>query len=187
MTTRPFALLPLLASLAVACGDPCLPTFQADTLLIAPPDICWLTTDAETSGDSSDSSGSGDSSATGEVCSVADPCEVQDMCTDGACVPIPPVVACPNVEGAMWATCDPTGGCVEGSSCLFGDGGWICVPACDDANACGLNQCDPGAGIPICVPDAHVCAFECVDSADCATGQMCGLVEGFSVCLWPVK
>jgi hypothetical protein len=183
MTIRPFAILPLLASLTIACGDPCLPTFHTDTLLSAPADICWLTTDAETD----TSSGSGSSSATGEVCTVANPCEVQDMCVDGACLPIPPVVACPDVEGAMWGTCDPTGGCVVGSNCLFGDGGWICVPDCDDANACGVNQCDPGAGIPICLPEAHVCAFECVDSTDCATGQQCGAVEGLLVCVWSVK
>lgn len=174
-------LSPLLAllSLAAACGDPCLPTANADTLIIGADDVCWITSDPG-SGDGS----SGDVTG-GEVCSVADPCDAQDMCVGGACVPIPPVVACPDAEGAMWGACDLTGGCVVGASCLFGDGGWICVPDCDDANACGPNQCDPAnAGLPICVPDEHLCAFECVTSTDCHAGQVCGQVGDLSVCLW---
>ena len=72
------------------CGDPCLPTFNADTVIVAANDICFITTDkasGSTGGTTADiTSGTGDTSST-----TADPVSPLDPKPDAlpVCIAIP--------------------------------------------------------------------------------------------------
>lgn len=139
MTIRPFA-LPFLASLTtVACGDPCLPTYQADTLIIAPADICWLTTDA--------------GSDTGDTVTAT----TTDITGGGLCELAP---------GLMWGPCDD-GVCYgDGAFCLKTPTGSICVSGCKDEACPELGCANPGvcAVTGACVPS---CADGCEEGQVC--------------------
>lgn len=178
MTTRPFALFPLLASLAVACGDPCLPTYQADTLIVAPADICWLTTDQETS-DPSESSGTGSTSVstTGAgVCQADSECGVGEICDLSVAHCIPDPTVCELAPGLPWGPCDD-GVCYgEAVFCLHTTDGSICAPACKDESCPDLGCSNPG----VCAPTG-ACVPSC--SQGCEEGQACDAAT--DTCVWP--
>ena len=161
-----------LACIAItACGDPCLPTINADTLIIPPADDCK----ADTSGDVSSSG----ASSSGGAC---EPPPVQADAPTCASVPQPGNLWGPCIEGACnegfcretgmgslcMATCDGCGCEVFdcfGGTCL--DDG-ECAPHCDVATA----QC-PAPGM-LCDTDAQLCVYPSAPTCMVPAGEAYG-------------
>ena len=159
--------IPLLTALAAsalgagACGDPCMPTLTADTL-IAPVFI-----DCEA--DTSTGSGTGDASTaadiTGDTSSdtsstTADPVTPIDPKPD----PLPVCIAIP-VAGEEWGPCID-GQCAEGLSCKVSGKGDVCIAACDVPGPCNTAKCLGGT----CDMDLGACVAPCK-----AVGDPCPL------------
>lgn len=128
----------LILSMVAACGDPCLPTINADTLVEPAEEACLMSTGAgSTSGTSA-----ADSTATGAV-----------ECPGFGSV------ACGTVpsNGDAWGPC-LEGACAPGQGeCLATGLGDICVPACGDCGCPDFEAtCDNGTctvdAAPVCVP-----------------------------------
>lgn len=189
----PTTILLLSLSLA-ACGDPCLPSFQADTLILGADDVCFLTTDAETAATGSTiSTSTGDTDTGGvtggAVCEQAPglawgPCNAEGQCDAGpgtfciatsvgnVCAP-----ACGN-DGCLDLGCDMTGKCLVTGAC---------VPACDDATGCSDGMvCDPTLAMcvwpfPSCTPPKGELWGPCDDGA--CTGGVCSTgPDGANMC-----
>ena len=154
-TPRDFTIIAFLAlaSIASACGDPCLPTFTADTLLIAP---VLVDCEAITSSTSTDiTSGTGDTSTT-----TADPVSPLDPKPDA----LPVCIAIPGA-GEEWGPCID-GQCAEGLSCKVSGKGDVCIAACDVPGPCNTDKCLGGT----CDMDLGACVAPCK-----AVGDPCPL------------
>lgn len=162
-TPRNFTIAALaLASIASACGDPCLPTFNADTVIVAADDICFITTDeasGSTGGTSTDitsgTGGTGDTSST-----TADPVSPLDPKPDA----LPVCIAIPGA-GEEWGPC-MDGQCAEGLSCKVSGKGDVCIAACDVPGPCNTAKCIGGT----CDMDLGACVAPCK-----AVGDPCPL------------
>jgi len=157
------------------CGDPCLPTFSADTLIIAPAEEClpvdstgvgpWTTGAVESTGGGIESTGVGPWT-TG----------------DGECIP-PVAEAVPFCAGVPEAG-EAWGPCINGTDCTEGECkttalGNVCLNECDGIECvcktpkCFGGSCDDGACIPACK-----------DSTPCGPlGMVCDADAGH--CVYP--
>jgi len=180
-TPRDFTIIAFLAlaPIASACGDPCLPTFTADTLLIAP---VLVDCEAITSS-TSPSTGGGTSTITGTS---------TDASTTGAdeCIaplPAPTCAAVPDA-GTAWGPCIIGGvGCSDGSKCHVSQLGSVCMPSCDVAAGC---SCDAGVCLGgVCTEDGTCGAQTCTASGEpCPLpGQVCDFNGGAPLCVYPPK
>jgi len=117
-----------------------------------------------------------------DPCNDGDPCTTTDQCSGGSCVGTG-LLACDDENPCTNDFCQPMAGCShgnnqapcdDGSVCTTGDkcAGGSCVPgvvmACDDANPCTKNGCDPVDGCTY-APEAG----ECSDNNECTTGDHC--------------
>lgn len=141
------------------CGDPCLPTLNADTVIVAANDICFITTDkasGSTGGTTADiTSGTGDTSST-----TADPVSPLDPKPDA----LPVCIAIPGA-GEAWGPCID-GQCAEGLSCKVSAMGDVCLGACDVPGPCNTDKCLGGT----CDMDIGACVAPCE-----AVGDPCPL------------
>jgi len=157
-TPRDFTIIAFLAlaPIASACGDPCLPTFTADTLLIAP---VLVDCEAITSSTSTDiTSGTGDTGDTSTT--TADPVSPLDPKPDA----LPVCIAIPGA-GEEWGPCID-GQCAEGLSCKVSGKGDVCIAACDVPGPCNTAKCLGGT----CDMDLGACVAPCK-----AVGDPCPL------------
>lgn len=124
-----------LASIASACGDPCLPTDEAS---------------GSTGGTSTDitsgTGGTGDTSST-----TADPVSPLDPKPDA----LPVCIAIPGA-GEEWGPCID-GQCAEGLSCKVSGKGDVCIAACDVPGPCDTAKCLGGT----CDMDLGACVAPC--------------------------
>lgn len=182
MTRHSLPLL-LLASLAVACGDPCLPLYHADTLIIAPADICWPTTDATT--ETGDSTAATSGVTGGGLCELA-PGLPWGPCDDGVCYG-EAVFCLPTESGSICApACQneacPDLGCSNDGVCLPTG---ACVPSCEAG--CEEGQvCDVATGTCVwpsdaCLPAGGALWGPCLDGA-CQDGQCVAGPVGETLC-----
>lgn len=157
-TPRDFTIIAFLAlaPIASACGDPCLPTFTADTLLIAQ---VLVDCEAITSSTSTDiTSGTGDTGDTSTT--TADPVSPLDPKPDA----LPVCIAIPGA-GEEWGPCID-GQCAEGLSCKVSGKGDVCIAACDVPGPCNTAKCIGGT----CDMDLGACVAPCK-----AVGDPCPL------------
>jgi len=96
----------------------------------------------------------------GFACDDSDSCTVGDQCEEGQCTPGVPVI-CEDANECTDDSCDPESGCVFADNTEACNDGDVCTTAdhcaqgqcvaggqlaCDDANECTDDSCDPGLG-----------------------------------------
>ncbi len=120
-------------------------------------------------------------------CSDGDVCTLKDQCADGVCQPGGQTLncddgnpcttdSCDSIEGCSHAPaagpCNDQNACTEGDLCLDG----ACLPgqpiACDDANPCTNDSCQPASGCHYALNSSP-----CSDGDVCTTGDVCVLGE----------
>lgn len=124
--------------------------------------------------------------ATGVACEDGDNCTIADTCVEGVCIPGPgktcddgqPCTAdlcdaksasCSHTA-ASGISCDDGKACTDGDTCQAG----VCLglkKACDDANPCTNDKCDPESG---CVHTNNDFAACTTGSTECPVGQCAG-------------
>jgi len=168
--TTPIALLMLAASAVSipACGDPCLPTFLADTSFVAPAEEC--VDEASTSTTAEDDT---DSASSDAITSTTD----EASTTTGGNDPNPNPLTCVAAPkpGEFWGPCISGETCFEGA-CEADAASSVCVPGCTE-DPCNIGVCFPG----VC-NDASQCVAPCDDASDCAPGMAC---NSLGHCAWP--
>lgn len=156
------------AALGACGGDECLPTINADTLILGADPICVTTDELSTgdgsSGDASTGSSSGEAVTSGGAC--------EPPADDGLiCGAVPEA-------GKMWGPCAEGSVCLGDAVCMIGDKGDVCIPACDDCgcpnDGCFGGTCTLGACLPACVAVGDPCP---------APGMVCDFMAG--ACVWP--
>lgn len=158
------AIIPVLSTILVACGDPCLPHAFGDTSVIAADTDCVhvdTTGIADTNGASSSvtmANSSGDDS--GDSSGEAPPNPI-------TCVAVPEA-------GKFWGPCI-AGACSEGA-CELSGGTSICVPGCTE-DLCNIGVCLNGT-----CDDEWKCVGPCTGAEDCAPGMAC---NDLGHCAWP--
>ncbi len=127
------------------------------------------------------------STKTTDPCDDGTKCTTSDACKDGACVG--KTLDCDDGNPCTDQTCKPTSGCLvvqnedpcsDGSACTLVDKckDGKCVPgvakACDDANPCTNDACDPAVG----------CTATSAEGKACEDGNACTLPDACtqSVC-----
>lgn len=160
-------------SALASCGDPCLPTFTADTVITPANDVCFIATDeaSSTSDTSTDITGTGsDTSST-----TADPVSTLGPKPDA----LPVCVAIPGA-GEEWGPCID-GECAEGLFCKVSGMGDVCLAACDVSGPCNTAKCLGGT----CDMDIGACAPPCEAVGDpCPLpGMQCDFNGGAPLCV----
>lgn len=146
------------------CGDPCQPTFTADTLLIAPVFIdCEADTDTSTGESTGDSSTTTEITGTGTSTSdasstTADPVSTLDPKPDAmpVCIAIP-------APGEAWGPCIG-GQCADGLFCKVTAMGDVCLSACDVPGPCDTDKCLGGTcdmGLGACIAPCKAAGDPC--------------------------
>ena len=117
-------------------------------------------------------------------CDDGDVCTVKDKCVAGSCAP-GQLIACDDSNPCTTDFCNPLKGCTfipnslpcdDGDRCTVGDTcqHGVCVPggplACDDANVCTNDSCDPKTG---CKHIANRAI--CEDGNRCTVADTCNL------------
>jgi len=154
----------LIACTTTGCGDPCLPTFTEDTLLIAPVIVdceADTSTSSTTTGDTSTTTiitgdmSTGGTDTTGST--TADPVTPLDM------PPVDPLPVCIAIPGAgeEWGPC-LDGKCAEGLSCKVAAMGDVCLAPCDVPGPCNTDKCSGGT----CDMDLGACVASCEAAGD---------------------
>ena len=125
------------------------------------------------------------------TCTDGDPCTVGDACGGGACLPGGQTLVCDDGNSCTTDSCEPKKGCSsapntapceDGNPCTSNDlcAQGACLPgpvtACDDANICTVDSCDPKSG---CVHTSI--ATQCKDDNPC-TDEGCDAKLG---CVYP--
>lgn len=173
--------IPLLTALtasalgAVACGDPCMPTITADTL-IAPALIDCEADMSTGSGGTSDASTAVDTTGSGDASSTTgDPVTPIGPKPD----PLPVCIAIP-VAGEEWGPC-VNGECAAGLFCKVSGMGDVCLAACDVPGPCSAEKCLGGT----CDMDIGACAPPCEAVGDpCPLpGMQCDFNGGAPLCV----
>ena len=121
-------------------------------------------------------------------CNDANPCTSSDTCVAGSCAG--QFLACDDKNPCTDDSCDQLTGCTnapntlactDDNACTTGDvcSGGVCLPggpvACDDANPCTSDQCDPVAGCQK-APTAGPCddGNACTGADTCVAGGCSG-------------
>lgn len=188
------------------CGDPCLPTIGADTIIIPAEEQCGGadSTSIDPTGDASTGAMDSDSATTGPVC------EPPPFPVDA-----PTCISIPNA-GEPWGPCFAVGTCNDGVFCRQTAVGSLCQAECDD---CGCEsfkclggtcladgECSPqceAVGDPcpvptmVCDPSVKMCVYpekgpECTqekgkewgpcDDGVCSDGSTCIASNGADIC-----
>ena len=151
---------------AGACGDPCLPTFTADTVIVPSDDVCLTTTDKA----SSEGSTSVDITGT-----TADPVSTLGPKPDA----LPVCVAIPGA-GEEWGPC-VNGECAAGLFCKVSGMGDVCLAACDVSGPCNTAKCLGGT----CDMEIGACVAPCEAVGDpCPLpGMQCDFNGGAPLCV----
>lgn len=120
------------------------------------------------------------------ACDDGDPCLTGDLCAAGACVPGEEVVGCGDDNACTDDSCEPGEGCLsvpnddacdDGSLCTLDEScaAGSCEPgeltlACDDANDCTQDGCDPLTG---CTFEPNIEVLACDDGDPCTLNDQC--------------
>jgi len=131
-------------------------------------------------------------------CEDDDACTVGDVCHEGACQAGQTALVCDDGNPCTADGCDPASGCVapnepngtaceDGNACTLGDRcvagacTGVLVDACDDANECTIDTCDPASGCQHALDTANPCCGSgqnpCDDENPC-TVDVCDPVGG---------
>ena len=189
-TARNITSLAILLKLG-ACGDPCLPTISADTLIKPAAEECFengSSSAAETTGDPVTCEPAEDFAgfvcvATPQPGEAWGPCLDDNTCTDGFC-------RSTGIGDICLSACTDCG--CDNFKCTGGtcEANGACVPSCDSETAC-LNGtvCDVAEGLcvypdvkpPACQPPTGSAWAPC-DNGTCDAGLFCIQGETASMC-----
>lgn len=141
-----------LAALLLSACTPCDSVAPGPGGLDAFTEVCWITTDVETTAADTTGDDSGGATDTGTL-------------------------ICDLTPGSPWGPCLDDGTCGKpGVFCLATGTGSVCAPACQDEECPDLG-CDLDG---VCMPTG-ACMPSCSDAADCVTGQSCDIATGMCV------
>ena len=163
MRSIAFTILPLLSTLAVACGDPCIPQTIGDPSQIDSVIAAQCHADDSTSAESTGNSSGGETGAS----ETTSPTASSDGSSSGGELP-DLICATSPPAGTPWGPCKPDGTCDKGPNddavfCYHSDTGSLCMPPCtDDGPDCSTPLCSGGT----CRADG-ACIMACNTDADC--------------------